>query len=168
MAEFLGGVDPAFEYMEKLLLAGKTVVTANKEVIAHRWPDLERAARQGNAGLYYEASVCGGIPVIKMINESLQANEITSILGIINGTTNHMLTRMSAGLGYGEALAEAQAAGLAEPDPTSDVGGHDAACKLSILASIAFHAKVPVDRVFREGITKVTPADIAAGPRAGL
>jgi homoserine dehydrogenase len=167
VAEFLGGVDPAFEYLEKLLLAGKTVVTANKEVIAHRWPDLERAARRGGAGLYYEASVCAGMPIIKTIGESLQANEITGILGIINGTTNHMLTRMSAGLGYGEALAEAQAEGLAEPDPTNDVDGHDAACKLSILASIAFHAKVPVDRVFRQGITCVTPADIARGRELG-
>jgi homoserine dehydrogenase len=168
VAEFLGGVDPAFEYMEKALLAGKTVVTANKEVIAHRWPDLERAAKKGGAGLYYEASVCGGIPVIKMLNESLQANEVKGIFGIINGTTNHMLTRMSGGgISYGEALAEAQREGLAEPDPTNDVGGHDAACKLSILASIAFHATVPVDRVFREGITAITPADIAQGRDLG-
>lgn len=168
VAEFLGGVEPAFGYLEKLLLAGKSVVTANKEVIAHRWPALEQAARQGGAGLYYEASVCGGIPVIKTINESLQANEISGIKGIINGTTNHMLSRMSsAGIDYAEALDEAQREGLAEPDPTNDVGGHDAACKLSILASIAFHAKVSVDRVFREGITRITPVDIAQGRELG-
>ena len=168
VAEFLGGVDPAFGYLVKLLQAGKTVVTANKEVIAHRWPELEQAARQGNAGLYYEASVCGGIPVIKAINESLQANEIYAIKGIINGTTNHMLSRMStAGICYAEALDEAQRQGLAEPDPTNDVGGHDAACKLSILASIAFHAKAPVDRVFREGITAINPVDIAQGRELG-
>jgi homoserine dehydrogenase len=167
-AEFLGGIEPAFGYMQKLLLAGKSVVTANKEVIAHRWPELEQAARSGGAGLYYEASVCGGIPVIKTINESLQANEISDIKGIINGTTNHMLSRMSsAGITYDEALGEAQRSGLAEPDPTNDVGGHDAACKLSILASIAFHAKVPVNRVFREGITRVSPADIALGRELG-
>lgn len=168
VAEFLGGVEPAFGYLSQVLLAGKSVVTANKEVIAHRWPELEQAARQGGAGLYYEASVCGGIPVIKTINESLQANEISGIKGIINGTTNHMLSRMSsAGLGYADALAEAQRQGLAEPDPTNDVGGHDAACKLSILASIAFHAKVPVDSVYRQGITAITPADIAQGRELG-
>jgi homoserine dehydrogenase len=164
----MGGIEPAFGYMKKLLQAGKTVVTANKEVVAHRWPELERAAKKGGAGLYYEASVCGGIPVIKTIVESLQANEITGILGIINGTTNHVLSRMSnAGIGYSEALGEARREGLAEPDPSNDVGGHDAACKLSILASIAFHAKVPVGRVFRQGITEITPADIAQGRELG-
>ncbi len=168
VAEFLGGVEPAFTYLSKVLLAGKTVVTANKEVIAHRWPELEQAARQGGAGLYYEASVGGGIPVIKTINESLQANELTVIKGIINGTTNHMLSRMSqAGIGYAEAILEAQRQGLAEPDPTNDVEGYDAACKLSILASIAFHAKVPVGSVYRQGITAVTPTDIAQGRELG-
>lgn len=168
VAEFLGGVEPAFGHMRRLLLAGKSVVTANKEVIAHRWPELEQAAKAGGAGLYYEGSVCGGIPIIKTINESLQSNEITDIKGIINGTTNHILSRMStAGITYDEALGEAQREGLAEPDPTNDVGGHDAACKLSILASIAFHAKVPVSRVFREGITRVSPADVAQGRELG-
>ncbi len=168
VAEFLGGVEPAFSHLSKVLLAGKTVVTANKEVIAHRWPELEKAARQGGAGLYYEASVGGGIPVIKTINESLQANELSVIKGIINGTTNHMLSRMSeAGIGYAAALQEAQRQGLAEPDPTNDVGGHDAACKLAILASLAFHAKVPVNSVFRQGITALTPGDIALGRELG-
>ena len=168
VAEFLGGVEPAGTYLAALLRAGKTVVTANKEAVAHRWVELEQAARQGSAGLYYEASVCGGIPIIKLINESMQANEISEIKGIINGTTNYILSQMSnAGVSYGEALAEASAKGIAEPDPTNDVEGHDAACKLSILTSLAFHSRVPVDRVFRRGITEITAEDIALGSELG-
>ncbi len=168
VAEFLGGVEPASDYMARLLRAGKTVVTANKEAVAYRWPMLEAAAREGNTGLYYEASVCGGIPVIKTINESMQANEISEIKGIINGTTNYMLSRMSdEGLSYADALAEAQRLGFAEPDPTNDVEGIDAACKLSILTSLAFHTKIPVDRIFREGITKLSPGDVAQGRELG-
>ena len=168
VAEFMGGVEPSSTYLEQLLLAGKTVVTANKEAIAYRWSQLEAAARKGGAGLYYEASVCGGIPIIKTINESMQANEIDEIKGIINGTTNYMLSRMSDdGLSYCDALADAQRLGIAEPDPTNDVEGIDAACKLSILLSLAFHTKVPVERVFRQGITQLNAGDIAQGKELG-
>ncbi len=168
VAEFLGGVEPAATYLTALLRAGKTVVTANKEAVAHRWPQLEAAARESGAGLYYEASVCGGIPIIKLINESLQANEISEVKGIINGTTNYILSKMSAeGMSYEEALAEASAKGIAEPDPTNDVEGYDAVCKLSILSSLAFHAHVPVDRVFRRGITDITAQEIAIGRELG-
>lgn len=168
VAEFLGGAEPAAGYMARLLRSGKTVVTANKEAVAYRWPVLEAAAREGHAGLYYEASVCGGIPIIKTINESMQANEISEIKGIINGTTNYMLSRMSdEGLSYGEALEEAQRMGYAEPDPTNDVEGIDAACKLSILSSLAFHTKVPVDSIYRQGITGLLSSDIAQGREMG-
>ncbi|MGI5877647.1 MAG: homoserine dehydrogenase [Christensenellales bacterium] len=168
VAEFMGGVDPACGYIEALLRAGKSVVTANKEVIAQRWHCLETAAREGGAGLYYEASVGGGIPIIRTITDSLQANEIDSVMGIINGTTNHILTRMSEqGYSYGEALREAQENGLAEPDPRNDVEGFDAAYKLSILSSLAFHARVPVDRIYREGITHMTPEVIRYGQELG-
>ncbi|MDD3244383.1 MAG: homoserine dehydrogenase [Eubacteriales bacterium] len=167
-AEFLGGVEPASTYMETLLRRGVSVVTANKEAIAHNWPRLEAAARAGGAGLYFEASVCGGIPVIKSLYSSLQANDIQQVKGIINGTTNYMLCRMSQGhLDYSQALEEAQAKGYAEPDPTNDVGGGDAACKLSILSSIAFHTKVPLEDIFREGITGITPQDIETGRELG-
>lgn len=168
VAEFMGGVEPACGYIEALLRAGKSVVTANKEVVAQRWHILEAAAREGGAGLYIEASVCGGIPVIRTITDSLQANDIRSVMGIINGTTNHILTQMSEhGRSYEEALREAQAIGLAEPDPRNDAEGFDAAYKLSILSSLAFHARVPVDRIYREGITRLTPRDIRYGREMG-
>ena len=130
--EFMGGEEPAASYMIRALKAGKTVVTANKMALASRWNEILAAAREGNAGLYYEASVCGAIPIIRALNDSLQANRITSVMGIINGTTNYILTRMSReGAAYADVLADAQRLGLAEPDPTADVEGYDAAYKLS-------------------------------------
>lgn len=167
-AEFMGGVEPASTYMEQLLRRGVSVVTANKEAIAHSWPRLEAAARAGKAGLYFEASVCGGIPVIRSLYQSLQANDIHQLKGIINGTTNYMLCRMSeAGLDYASALWEAQNKGYAEPDPTNDVSGADAACKLSILASIAFHSKVPLGSIYTQGITDIAPEDIETARQLG-
>lgn len=168
VAEFLGGEQPATDYMLRALKNGKTVVTANKVAVALNWPALQRTAEQHHAGLYYEASVCGAIPIIHALTESLQANRITRLMGIINGTTNYILSQMTdKGETYDAVLREAQRLGLAEPDPASDVEGLDAAYKLSIMASLAFHARVPFDKVFCQGITQVTAMDIACGKEMG-
>ncbi|MDO4836913.1 MAG: homoserine dehydrogenase [Clostridia bacterium] len=168
VAEFMGGEHPATEYMLKALENGKTVVTANKVALALNWHLLQAAAEKSGVGLYYEASVGGAIPIIGALTQSLQANRISSIMGIINGTTNYILSRMTEnGEDYQAVLADAQKLGLAEPDPTSDVEGMDAAYKLSIMASLAFHTRVTYDKVYREGITKVTAADIAWGRKMG-
>ena len=128
VAEFLGGIHPATDYMEKCLRAGKSIVTANKEALANSWHTLEDAAKDNNVGLYYEASVGGGIPIISTVINSLQANNVSTVMGIINGTTNYILTKMSDdGKDYQDVLSAAQSKGLAEPDPTSDVEGTDAA-----------------------------------------
>ena len=146
--EFMGGEQPAASYIMRALASGKTVVTANKMALATHWNELIRTAREHGAGLYFEASVCGAIPIIRAMCDSLQANRISSVTGIINGTTNYILSRMSSeGASYQAALAEAQRLGLAEPDPTADVEGFDAAYKLSILSSLAFHRHVPVESV---------------------
>lgn len=167
--EFMGGEQPAASYMMRALEAGKTVVTANKMALATHWNELLCAAREHGAGLYFEASVCGAIPIIRAMCDSLQANRISSVTGIINGTTNYILSRMSSeGASYQAALAEAQRLGLAEPDPTADVEGFDAAYKLSILSSLAFHRHVPVESVYREGISRVTPEDVQFGREFGL
>ncbi len=166
--ELIGGISPAKEFILAALGAGKTVVTANKDLLAQHWPELNAAAKKSGAGLYFEASVGGGIPIIRTIWESLQANEITSIMGIINGTTNYILTKMAEEkLSYEEVLAQAQAQGLAEADPKSDVEGYDAMYKLSILSSLAFHARVPVEYIYREGITNITLEDIEYGQELG-
>ena len=168
IAEFLGGEHPATEYMLKALENGKTVVTANKVAVALNWHTLQHAAKDHQAGLYYEASVCGAIPIIHALNESLQANRIESLMGIINGTTNYILTRMSDnGESYQDVLYDAQRLGLAEPDPTSDVEGFDAAYKLSIMASLAFHARIPFQKVYCQGITRISAMDIACGKEMG-
>ena len=167
--EFMGGEEPAPSYMTAALKNGKTVVTANKMALASHWQQIVTAAREYGAGLYYEASVCGAIPIIRAMNDSLQANRITSVMGIINGTTNYILSRMSReGAAYADVLADAQRLGLAEPDPTADVEGYDAAYKLSILSTLAFHRHVPVECVYREGITGVTPLDVQCGKEFGL
>lgn len=169
IAEFLGGKEPAREYMLQALKNGKTVVTANKVALSQCWPELEECAREHNAGLYFEASAAGGIPIIRTLISSMQANDIDRIMGIINGTTNYILSAMSKdGRGYAPVLADAQRLGLAEPDPTLDVEGMDAAFKLSILSSLAFHTRVPVDKVYVEGITNIAGADIRLGQEFGL
>lgn len=161
IAEFMGSEEPARTYILKALESGKTVVTANKEVLAKHWSAFEEAAKKTGAGLYYEASVAGGIPIIRTITESLQANNIDSLMGIINGTTNYILTEMSEkGTSFDVVLKEAQRLGYAEPDPTNDVEGIDAAYKLSILASLAFHSRVHVNNIYIEGITKINAQDI--------
>lgn len=168
VAEFMGGEQPATEYMLTALKNGKTVVTANKVAVALNWHRLQAAAQQNRVGLYYEASVCGAIPIISTLMTPLQANRIDKLMGIINGTTNYILSRMyQYGEDYDLVLRDAQKLGLAEPNPASDVEGMDAAYKLSIMASLAFHARVPFKQVYREGITQVTAMDIACGKEMG-
>jgi homoserine dehydrogenase len=169
VVEFMGGEQPATAYMLRALQNKKTVVTANKVAVALHWPELQKAAQENGMGLYYEASVCGAIPIIQTLTESLQANRITKLMGIINGTTNYILSRMTQnGESYEPVLYDAQRLGLAEPDPASDVEGLDAAYKLSIMASLAFHARVPFDKVYCQGITEITAMDIACGKEMGL
>jgi len=159
--ELIGGINPAKDFILRALSAGKTVVTANKELMARHWPELNAEAVKNNAGLYFEASVGGGIPILRTIMDSLQANSINSILGIINGTTNFILTKMTEeGGSYTDVLKEAQARGYAEANPKNDVEGFDAAYKLSILASLAFHARVPFEFIYTEGIAKIASEDI--------
>lgn len=168
VAEFMGGEQPAADYMLRALNAGKTVVTANKVAVALNWHLLQAAAQAHGVGFYYEASVCGAIPIINVLQNSLQANRITSMMGIINGTTNYILSRMYAnGEDYQTVLADAQRLGLAEPDPAADVEGLDAAYKLSIMASLAFHGRVPFSKVYTEGITRLSAMDIACGKEMG-
>lgn len=159
--ETMGGVEPAKTFITKMLLAGKSVVTANKELLAKCWHELEPIAKEHNCGLYFEASCVGGVPIIRALRESFQGDRINSIYGIINGTTNYILSKMSAeNCDYDAALKKAQELGYAEFDPTSDVEGYDAAYKLSILGSLAFHTCIPYGCIYREGITKVAAEDI--------
>ena len=168
VAEFMGGEHPAADFMLEALRHGKTVVTANKVALATHWSELQEEAIRHEAGLYYEASVGGAIPIIAALNGSMQANRIDRVLGIINGTTNYILSRMyECGEPYDKVLADAQKMGLAEPNPAFDVEGMDAAYKLSIIASLAFHGRVTYDCVYREGITGVTATDIACGKEMG-
>ena len=168
VVEVIGGVGAAREFVLDALNAGKTVVTSNKELFCKYSHELERAAKRQHAGLYFEASCVGGVPVIRTLLDGLQANHITSMMGIINGTTNYILTKMaSEGTSYEEALKEAQRLGYAEANPTADVEGYDAAYKLSILSSLAFHTKVPFGKVFREGITNISKEDIEDAKQLG-
>ena len=160
VVELMGGESPALECIEAALSAGKSVVTANKEVMAKRGPSLLALAEARGAELRYEASVGGGIPIIGALQRDLQANDVSSVRAIINGTTNYMITAMSRdGMSYDAALAEAQRLGYAESDPTNDVDGIDAAYKLVILASLAFHAQVEPDDVYCEGIRSLEARD---------
>ena len=168
VVELLGGEEPAAGCIQAALAAGKPVVTANKEVMAKRGPQLLALAAERGAELRYEASVGGGIPIIGVLQRDLPANEIASIRAIINGTTNYMLTTMSQnGSSYGDALAEAQRLGYAEADPASDVDGIDAAYKLAILSSLAFHARVAPESVHREGIRQLGAGDFAHAESLG-
>lgn len=166
--ELIGGIEPAKTFILAALNAGKSVVTANKELMARHWPELNAAAKKNGAGLYFEASVGGGIPIIRALWEGLQANEITSIMGIINGTTNYILSQMEeTKADYDSVLREAQQLGLAEANPKNDVEGYDAMYKLSILSSMAFHGRVPIEYIYREGINNITPQDIQFGSELG-
>jgi homoserine dehydrogenase len=166
--ELIGGHEPARSLLLTALNAGKSVVTGNKALLASDRALLHDAARRGGADLYYEAAVAGAIPLLRPLRESLAGDEVRRVLGIVNGTTNYILDRMdTSGADFGAALAEAQALGYAEEDPTADVAGYDAAAKAAILASIAFHTQVTADDVYRDGITRVTPADIASARALG-
>ncbi len=168
VVELLGGIEPARTFLLEALRKGKHVVTANKDVVAAYGKELFEAAASTNADLYFEASVGGGIPIIRVLKESLAANRIEAIIGIVNGTTNYILTRMSAeGIDFDTALDAAKAAGYAEADPSADVEGFDAARKIAILASIAFNTRITPDNVFVEGITRVTPRDISYAQELG-
>ena len=138
VVEVMGGVEPALTFITKALKAGKNVVSANKELIAKQWTVIDSVARENNVGFYHEASCVGGVPVIRVLNESLQGDNLVSVTGIINGTTNYILTKMTEeGISYDEALTQAQKLGYAEFNPTADVEGYDAMYKLSILSSLA-------------------------------
>ena len=161
VVELMGGIEPAKTFIKTMLEAGKTVVSANKQLIANAWPELEAAAKKGGAGFYFEASVGGAIPILRTVNTSLQANTIQSIEAIINGTTNFIMTKMcDEGGDFAEVLKEAQDLGYAEADPTADVDGFDAMYKLSILSSLAFCSRMPIDKIYREGIRNVSKKDI--------
>lgn len=168
VVETIGGVRAAKEFTERSLKAGKSVVTSNKELVATHGYDLLRLAEEHGVSYLFEASVGGGIPIIRPLNQCLAANEIEEIVGILNGTTNYILTRMiRSGLSFEAALKEAQQNGYAEQDPTADIEGHDACRKICILSSLAFGQHVYPDQVPTEGITKVTLADVAYAESCG-
>jgi homoserine dehydrogenase len=168
VVELIGGVDPARSLIEQALTAGKPVVTANKELLAVHGSTLAETADASGVDLLYEAAVAGAIPLIRPLRESLAGERIRRVMGIVNGTTNFILTTMSGGqMSYTQALAEAQRLGFAERDPSADVDGHDAAAKAAILASLAFGCDVVADDVPREGIASVHPVDIAFAARLG-
>lgn len=161
VVELMGGINPAKDYILEAIKNKKHVVTANKMLLATEGDELFAAAEDEGVAFYYEASVAGGIPIIHAINESLTANKIEQIIGIINGTTNYILTKMTFdNMTFEAALKEAQEKGFAEADPTSDVGGYDAMYKLAILSSLSFGTRISIDDIYREGITKIKPIDI--------
>ena len=162
VVECMGGTEPAYEYVSKSLKAGKSVVSSNKELVAAKGYELLEIAKENNVNFLFEASVGGGIPIIRPISQCLAANEICEIAGILNGTTNFILTKMIAeGMAFEDALKLAQDNGYAEKDPTADVEGHDACRKICILASLCFGKHVYPDSVYTEGITKITLDDVA-------
>jgi homoserine dehydrogenase len=169
IVELIGGTDPARDYVIRALEEGRHVVTANKQLLAQHGHELVAAARQGGAQLRFEAAVAGAIPVIRVVQESLGAIPIEKVFGIVNGTTNYILTEMArAGLSYEQALAQAQELGYAEADPSDDVGGADAAAKMAILARLAFGAPVKLSDVPYEGIERIKPDDLAYAKELGL
>jgi homoserine dehydrogenase len=169
VVELIGGTDPARDYVTRALKEGRHVVTANKQLLALHGEELVAAAREGGAQLRFEAAVAGAIPVIRVVQESLGAIPIDKVFGIVNGTTNYILTEMArSGLSYDEALKQAQDLGYAEADPSDDVGGADAAAKMAILARLAFGAPIGLDDVPYEGIEQIKPDDIAYAQELGL
>ena len=169
VVEVMGGIEPARTLILAAMAAGSSVVTANKALLAADGATLYEAAARHGVDLYFEAAVAGAIPLLRPLRESLAGDQVTKVLGIVNGTTNFILTKMDEeGADYATVLAEAQALGYAEADPTADVEGHDAAAKAAILAELAFHTRVTLDDVYCEGITKVTAEDIAAARQMGF
>ncbi|OBI93552.1 homoserine dehydrogenase [Mycobacterium sp. 1245805.9] len=168
VVELMGPVEPARKAILSALEHGKSVVTANKALLSISTGELAQAAENAHVDLYFEAAVAGAIPVIRPLTQSLAGDTVLRVAGIVNGTTNYILSEMdSTGADYESALADASALGYAEADPTADVEGYDAAAKAAILASIAFHTRVHADDVYREGITKITPADFASARSLG-
>jgi homoserine dehydrogenase len=168
VVEVMGGIEPARGLITEALEGGKSVVTANKELVSTLGAELFDLAHGKGVRLEYEAAVAGGIPIIKPLKESLAGDRVRKVLGIVNGTTNYILTRMTEeGASFADALAEAQRLGFAERDPSADIEGYDAAAKAAILASLAFDAKVVAGDVYREGITRVTATDVAFADRMG-
>lgn len=167
--ELMGGIEPAKQYILEALEAGKNVITANKDLIATHGQELFEKAAAKKVDIRFEASVAGGIPIIRPLKVCLAGNKIKEVMGIINGTTNYILTKMTAeGSSFADVLKEAQELGYAEADPTADVEGHDAARKLAILASISFNSRVALKDVYVEGITKITAADIEYAKELGF
>ncbi|MFJ6083538.1 homoserine dehydrogenase [Streptomyces sp. NPDC092369] len=168
VVEVIGGIEPARSLITTAFEHGASVVSANKALLAQDGAALHAAAQEAGKDLYYEAAVAGAIPLIRPLRESLAGDKVNRVLGIVNGTTNFILDKMdSTGAGYQEALDEATALGYAEADPTADVEGFDAAAKAAILAGIAFHTRVRLDDVYREGMTEVTSADFASARNMG-
>jgi homoserine dehydrogenase len=168
VAEVMGGIEPAGDYVRDLLRAGKPVVSANKQLVARQGAELFTTASDAGVQLRFEASVCAAIPVVKVLRESLVATNVHRVLGIVNGTTNFVLSQMERGGTYAEALAEAQALGFAEADPTDDVSGADAAAKMAILATVAFGSRVLLEDVECRGITTIEPKHVGAAAAFGM
>ena len=168
VVEVIGGIEPTRTLLLAALRSGKSVVSANKALLAEDGATLYAAAAEAGVDLYYEAAVAGAIPLLRPLRESLAGDRITRVMGIVNGTTNFILSRMDAtGAGFDEALAEATALGYAEADPTADVDGFDAAAKAAILASLSFHTRVTASDVYREGISEVSATDMASAKAMG-
>jgi homoserine dehydrogenase len=168
VVEVIGGIEPARAFILSAIRHGKSVVTANKALLAEDGATLHDAAAAARVDLYYEAAVAGAIPLLRPLRESLAGDRITRVMGIVNGTTNFILSRMdTTGVGFDEALAEAAELGYVEADPTADVDGFDAAAKAAILAGLAFHTRVTADDVYREGIGAVTASDVASATAMG-
>jgi homoserine dehydrogenase len=166
--EVIGGIEPARSLLLAAMKLGKSVVSANKALLAEHGEQIHRVSRDYGADLYYEAAVAGAIPILRPLRESLAGDTVHRVLGIVNGTTNFILDQMdSSGADFGDALEEAQALGYAEADPTADVEAFDAAAKAAILAGLAFHTRVTAADVYREGITEVSAADIASAKSLG-
>jgi len=169
VVELMGGIEPAASLIETALRAGKPVITANKALLAERGPYLSALAASVGVDLNFEAAVAGAIPIVRTLRESLAGEDVVRVMGIVNGTTNYILSKMtSESRSYDEVLAEAQSLGLAERDPTADVEGYDAAAKASIMAGLAFGCEVPLSSVHREGITAVRSIDVAFAGRLGF
>ena len=161
IVELMGGITPAKKYVIEALNAGKQVVTANKDLLAEHGEEVMSAAEKSGNDLQFEAAVAGAIPIIRPLKQSMAGNHITEVMGIVNGTTNYILTKMTEkGMDYADALAEATELGYAEADPTADVEGYDAGRKIAIMASIAFNSRVTFSQVYTEGITKISADDI--------
>jgi homoserine dehydrogenase len=168
VVELIGGIEPARGAILAAFAAGASVVTANKALLAAHGPELYEAARRAGVDLYFEAAVAGAIPILRPLRESLAGDTVTRVLGIVNGTTNYVLDQMTSnGLDLAAAVRQAQKLGYAEADPSADVDGHDAAAKAAILASLAFHTRIPAAGVYRQGIGAVTAADVAAARATG-